>query len=120
MLGDKIDHERRRSQIYKNNGSIQNWHRRGGYAVSSTYRHRSMPHVFCTGTNTDAVILKAAAGELSGLESVISWSKVATTPDVTTGIEAALRKVLRVEESKFSAEEIQYVSIGTTVSAKHR
>ena len=77
-----------------------------------------MPHVFCTGTNTDAVILKATAEELSGHESVVSWSKVATTPDVTTGIEAALRKVL--EESKFTTEEIQYVSIGTTVSAKHR
>ncbi|MCI9889473.1 hydantoinase/oxoprolinase family protein [Micrococcales bacterium 31B] len=56
------------------------------------------------GTNTDAVLLDG--------RTVLATVKTATTADVTSGIEAAVR-ALR-EQSRVAAERVQAVMIGTT------
>jgi N-methylhydantoinase A/oxoprolinase/acetone carboxylase beta subunit len=56
------------------------------------------------GTNTDAVLMDG--------RSVLAWEKTPTTPDVTSGINTALRTL--IAESTADASEIQAVMIGTT------
>jgi N-methylhydantoinase A/oxoprolinase/acetone carboxylase beta subunit len=56
------------------------------------------------GTNTDAVLMEA--------RNVLAEVKTPTTPDVTSGIVAALRAL--VEASDLRAESVQGVMIGTT------
>ncbi|MBM4425037.1 MAG: hydantoinase/oxoprolinase family protein [Chloroflexi bacterium] len=56
------------------------------------------------GTNTDAVLM-------DGVE-VVAWHKTPTTPDITSGITAALKAILT--ESKAPPAAIQTVMIGTT------
>jgi len=56
------------------------------------------------GTNTDAVVMEGT--------KVLGWVKTPTTPDVTSGIVAALKGVL--EQTKVSREEIDAIMIGTT------
>ncbi|WP_020399692.1 hydantoinase/oxoprolinase N-terminal domain-containing protein [Kordiimonas gwangyangensis] len=56
------------------------------------------------GTNTDAVLLDG--------EKVLSWCKKSTTPDVESGIVAALTHVL--DEAAIAPGKIQCVMIGTT------
>ena len=56
------------------------------------------------GTNTDAVLMKG--------RQVVSACKTPTTPDVSSGIGAALRRVLA--SPTIDAREIQAVMIGTT------
>ena len=56
------------------------------------------------GTNTDAVVMEGT--------KVLGWVKTPTTPDVTSGIVAALKDVL--EQTKVSREEIDAIMIGTT------
>lgn len=56
------------------------------------------------GTNTDAVLMRG--------REVLGWSKRPTTPDVTTGIQAALRSLL--ETANVEARAIRAVMLGTT------
>jgi len=63
------------------------------------------------GTNTDAVIVDTTAADRS--KCVIAAFKTPTTsPNVTAGIENAVRRVL--EESKVPLEQISSLAIGTT------
>lgn len=64
------------------------------------------------GTNTDAVILDPSAAESSN-RGVLAFCKTATTgPNVSDGIETALRNVL--EGAKVDKSQIACVTIGTT------
>lgn len=63
------------------------------------------------GTNTDAVILDISAQE-SENRGVIAHYKTPTTPDVTDGIEKAIRHVL--DQTKIPHEDFNCVIIGTT------
>jgi N-methylhydantoinase A/oxoprolinase/acetone carboxylase beta subunit len=56
------------------------------------------------GTNTDAVLMDGT--------NVLAWHKTPTTPDVTSGITAALQAVLA--EAGVSPDSIATVMIGTT------
>jgi N-methylhydantoinase A/oxoprolinase/acetone carboxylase beta subunit len=56
------------------------------------------------GTNTDAVLMDG--------QKVVGWHKTPTTPDVTSGITAAIRTVL--EETEVPTQQIKAVMIGTT------
>src|SRR5215510_2718095 len=56
------------------------------------------------GTNTDAVLMRG--------RQVLAGVKTPTTPDVTSGIVAALRRL--VSDSKLEPAEVQGVMIGTT------
>lgn len=56
------------------------------------------------GTNTDAVVLNG--------REVLTWTKRPTTPDVTSGITAALRDVL--DHPEISPSDVRAVMIGTT------
>lgn len=63
------------------------------------------------GTNTDAVIVDTNAGDRA--KCVIAAHKTATTsPNVTNGIETAVRHVL--EHSKVEMDQISSLAIGTT------
>ncbi|KAK1622578.1 hypothetical protein BDP81DRAFT_385848 [Colletotrichum phormii] len=63
------------------------------------------------GTNTDAAILDITAADTPG-RGVLASHKASTTPDITTGIEAALRAVIR--SSKIDQKRVLSVTIGTT------
>lgn len=56
------------------------------------------------GTNTDAVLMNA--------RSVVGWTKTPTTPDVTSGITAALKTILVDTDAR--PNQIDAVMIGTT------
>src|SRR3954463_1507180 len=58
------------------------------------------------GTHTDAVLLNAA-------HHVVAKVKVPTTPDVTSGVRAALAGVLAGEDAR-TAGRITHVMVGTT------
>lgn len=63
------------------------------------------------GTNTDAVIVDTTAADRA--KCVIAAHKTPTTsPNVTTGIENAVRNVL--EQSQVPVERVSSVAIGTT------
>lgn len=77
-----------------------------------------MPHGFYRigvdvgGTNTDSVILDARASDAPN-RGVIALQKTPTTsPNVTDGIETAVRSVL--EQSKVPREQVACLTIGTT------
>lgn len=64
------------------------------------------------GTNTDSVILDVRATNEPN-RGVIAWEKTPTTsPNVTNGIETAVRSVL--EQSKVPRDDIACLTIGTT------
>ncbi|KAL7914076.1 hypothetical protein GGI35DRAFT_475910 [Trichoderma velutinum] len=63
------------------------------------------------GTNTDAAILDIKALDQPG-RGVLASYKATTTPDITSGIEAAIREVLT--RSKAEKSRILSVTIGTT------
>ncbi|EHK27009.1 uncharacterized protein TRIVIDRAFT_79485 [Trichoderma virens Gv29-8] len=63
------------------------------------------------GTNTDAAILDIKALDQPG-RGVLASHKATTTPDITSGIEAAIREVLT--RSKVEKSRILSVTIGTT------
>ncbi|KAI9689895.1 MAG: hypothetical protein M1822_009777 [Bathelium mastoideum] len=63
------------------------------------------------GTNTDAVALDISA-RISEHRGVLATCKTPTTPDVTAGIETAVRKVLDLAE--LPPHEISSVTVGTT------
>ncbi|RFU82036.1 hypothetical protein TARUN_115 [Trichoderma arundinaceum] len=63
------------------------------------------------GTNTDAAILDVKALDKPG-RGVLASYKATTTPDITSGIEAAIREVL--DRSKADKGHILSVTIGTT------
>ncbi|KAL4874959.1 hypothetical protein BJY04DRAFT_172168 [Aspergillus karnatakaensis] len=63
------------------------------------------------GTNTDAVILDLRASDTPG-RGVLASYKASTTPDITSGIENAIRAVL--EESQVDQVRVLSVTIGTT------
>ncbi|KAM0454186.1 hypothetical protein ACHAPV_008654 [Trichoderma viride] len=63
------------------------------------------------GTNTDAAILDLKALDEPGRGVLASW-KATTTPDITSGVEAAIREVL--DQSKVEKSRIFSVTIGTT------
>ena len=64
-----------------------------------------------TGTNTDAVLLDPTK---SGPAAVISSFKATTGTDVTTGIEEAIRTLLK--QANASPSSVASLMIGTTVS----
>ncbi|KAG7846322.1 hypothetical protein KL940_004606 [Ogataea angusta] len=65
------------------------------------------------GTNSDLVVLDPA--RLAAADrGVLAWHKAATTPDVSGGIENAIRAVLDAPDSRFSRDQIAAVTIGTT------
>lgn len=57
------------------------------------------------GTNTDCVLVNAQ-------NEIVSKTKQATTPDISTGIERAMETV--IQDSSISPEAIKYVMLGTT------
>ena len=57
------------------------------------------------GTNTDCVLVNSE-------NKIITKTKCNTTPDISTGIEWAMRQVLR--ESNIAPEEVNYIMLGTT------
>jgi N-methylhydantoinase A/oxoprolinase/acetone carboxylase beta subunit len=64
------------------------------------------------GTNTDAVILDPSASR-TPTRGVLAFHKTRTTsPEVTDGIETAIRAVL--EKSRISRDRVQCLVIGTT------
>ncbi|GKT44728.1 putative D-/L-hydantoinase subunit A [Colletotrichum spaethianum] len=63
------------------------------------------------GTNTDAALLDITATEMPG-RGVLASHKASTTPDITSGIEAAIRSVL--EKSAADQKRVLSVTIGTT------
>lgn len=64
------------------------------------------------GTNTDAIILDPSASRTAN-RGVLAFHKTRTTsPEVTDGIETAIRAVL--DESQIPHERIQCLVIGTT------
>ncbi|KAH5571637.1 hypothetical protein HBI24_211350 [Parastagonospora nodorum] len=63
------------------------------------------------GTNTDAVAIDVSKQSTSS-RGVLAHHKTPTTPDVTAGIEAAVRNVL--EKSQLPATAIASVTVGTT------
>ncbi|OLN87316.1 Hydantoin utilization protein A 3 [Colletotrichum chlorophyti] len=63
------------------------------------------------GTNTDAAILDITAADTPG-RGVLASHKAPTTPDITSGIEAAIRAVL--ESSAVEQKRVLSVTIGTT------
>lgn len=63
------------------------------------------------GTNTDAVAIDPTL-QHSPSRGVLAHHKAPTTPDVTSGIEEAVRKVL--EQSAIPSEQIASVTVGTT------
>ncbi|KAL3459357.1 hydantoinase/oxoprolinase [Aspergillus heterothallicus] len=63
------------------------------------------------GTNTDAVVLDVRARDTPG-RGVLASHKASTTPDITSGIEAAIRAVL--QESQIDQSRVLSVTIGTT------
>ncbi|KAK2030244.1 hypothetical protein LX32DRAFT_559167 [Colletotrichum zoysiae] len=56
------------------------------------------------GTNTDAVILRS--------DQVVAWYKTPTTSDIQTGVELAIREVVR--RGKIAPSQVSSVKIGTT------
>ena len=75
----------------------------------------SSPNALYLGTNTDAVVLRPLVDDDLNTrdDPVVAWAKTMTTPDVTSGIEEALKNVLR--NGKISPKDVHFVSIGTTV-----
>lgn len=64
------------------------------------------------GTNTDAVLLDPSQAS-SADRGVLAWHKAATSsPDVTDGIETAVRNVL--DQSKIPTNRVSSLTIGTT------
>lgn len=63
------------------------------------------------GTNTDAAILDIRAADSPG-RGVLASHKASTTPDITSGIESAIRAVL--QESQVDQTRVLSVTIGTT------
>ncbi|KAL0783434.1 hypothetical protein CaCOL14_001340 [Colletotrichum acutatum] len=63
------------------------------------------------GTNTDAAILDITATDTPG-RGVLASHKASTTPDITTGIEAAIRAV--AQSSEIDQKRVLSVTIGTT------
>ncbi|GAB7355111.1 hypothetical protein MBLNU459_g5688t1 [Dothideomycetes sp. NU459] len=63
------------------------------------------------GTNTDAVAIDASLQQ-SPSRGVLAHHKAPTTPDVTSGIEEAVRKVL--EQTSIPSDQIASVTVGTT------
>ncbi|KJZ78657.1 hypothetical protein HIM_02048 [Hirsutella minnesotensis 3608] len=63
------------------------------------------------GTNTDAAILDMAALDSPG-RGVLASHKTSTTPDITSGIEIAIRAAL--DDSKVDSSRVLSVTIGTT------
>ncbi|KAK1671772.1 hypothetical protein BDP55DRAFT_771552 [Colletotrichum godetiae] len=63
------------------------------------------------GTNTDAAILDITAADTPG-RGVLASHKASTSPDITTGIEAAIRAV--IQSSEIDQKRVLSVTIGTT------
>lgn len=68
-----------------------------------------------TGTNTDSVIIDITQRDEPTTRGVIASFKHATTPNVTTGIEGAVREVLQASGIDPGSEDILGLTIGTTV-----
>ncbi|VUC35962.1 unnamed protein product, partial [Clonostachys rosea] len=65
------------------------------------------------GTNTDAVAVDLALSETQPVESILSSTKVPTTPDTSRGINEALKNILG-DLPVHARDEITAVNIGTT------
>jgi len=63
------------------------------------------------GTNTDAVVLQTSASG-SSTRGVLAFHKTRSTPQVTDGIETAIRAVL--DKSEVPRHRVQCLVIGTT------
>ena len=69
------------------------------------------------GTNTDGVIIDITSSEDPSTRGVIASFKHPTTADITTGIELAVKEVLKQSgiDPARHASEILGLTIGTTV-----
>ena len=64
-----------------------------------------------TGTNTDAVALDVSA-RIKEDRGVLAYCKTPTSPEVTSGIETAVHKILK--DAKIRTNNIASVTVGTT------
>ncbi|KAG0674982.1 hypothetical protein C6P42_001954 [Pichia californica] len=79
----------------------------------TTQKRKLLIGVDVGGTNSDLVVLDPS--KLNNPKScVIAWHKTVTTPDVSVGIERAIKTVLENPQNQISKDEIISVSIGTT------
>ncbi|KAF8964871.1 Hydantoinase/oxoprolinase-domain-containing protein [Flammula alnicola] len=67
-----------------------------------------------SGTNTDGVIIDITKSNDPSTRGVVASFKHATTPDITTGIELAVKKVLEASGVDPGSERILGLTIGTT------
>ncbi|KAF5322650.1 hypothetical protein D9619_002211 [Psilocybe cf. subviscida] len=66
------------------------------------------------GTNTDAVLIDTTRSHDAATRGVLASFKIVTTPDITSGIERAVRAVLDKSGVDPSSDEIRSLTIGTT------
>lgn len=71
-------------------------------------------HVWA-GTNTDSVIIDVTRATDPSTRGVLASYKTETTSDVTSGIEAGIRKVLEAAGLNGAAPQLLSLTIGTTV-----
>lgn len=67
------------------------------------------------GTNTDAVLIDTTRSHDAATRGVLASFKIVTTPDITSGIERAVRAVLDKSGVDPGSDEIRSLTIGTTV-----
>ncbi|KAF8182301.1 Hydantoinase/oxoprolinase [Pholiota molesta] len=82
--------------------------------LSSGTAHKYRIGVDVGGTNTDSVIIDITQRDDPTTRGVIASFKHATTPNVTTGIEGAVREVLQASGIDPGCEDILGLTIGTT------
>lgn len=82
--------------------------------MHSTYDSRRCSSVL-VGTNTDSVLIDITKSNNSNTRGVVASYKHITTPDVTTGIETAVQKVLETAGIMNRLGDILSLTIGTTV-----
>ncbi|KAF5322652.1 hypothetical protein D9619_002210 [Psilocybe cf. subviscida] len=66
------------------------------------------------GTNTDAVLIDTTRSHDAATRGVLASFKIVTTPDITSGIERAVRAILDKSGVDPSSDEIRSLTIGTT------
>ncbi|KAF8957579.1 DUF917-domain-containing protein [Flammula alnicola] len=74
----------------------------------------SISSLSLSGTNTDGVIIDITKTNDPSTRGVVASFKHATTPDITTGIELAVKKVLEASGVDPGSERILGLTIGTT------
>ncbi len=67
------------------------------------------------GTNTDSVLIDVTKSDDPEARGVVAAHKHVTTPDVTAGIEIAVKRVLEKANLASSPDKVLSLTIGTTV-----